>query len=87
MLMLHISPAYEAFSLYIYVDNYFPVSYKKMDKLVKLILQYDGYEVLPRLITAIKAQRDAEGEHITANKLRRYNSNIKYLEGKVAEYG
>lgn len=86
-LMLHISPVYEAWALYIYIDNYFPVSYKKMDKLIKLILQYDGYAVLQHLLTAITAQRDALGEHITASKLRRYNSNIKYIEGMIAKYG
>lgn len=87
VLILHISPVYEHWALHIYIDDYFPTTYRNMTKLASLMLKYAGYDVLCYMHTVLSLKLDAEGERITSRKASQLTSNIHYIERIIKEHG
>lgn len=86
-LILHISPVYEHWALHIYIDKYFPTTYRNISKLASLMLKYDGFDVLCHLYTVLSLKLDAEGERMLSRKASQLTSNIHYIERIMKEYG
>lgn len=90
-LILQISPVYEHWLLRIYIDEYFPTTYRNISKLTSLMLKYDGFDILCYLHTVLSLKLVAEGEYITSRKASRkasqLTSNIHYLERIMKEHG
>lgn len=85
-LILHISPAYEFWDLHIYIDEYFPTTYRNMTKLTSLMLKYDGFDSLCYLQTVLSLKYDVECKNSTSRKATQLTSNIKYLERIMKEH-
>lgn len=87
VLILHIAPVYEHWALHIYIDDYFPTTYRNMSKLVSLMLKYAGYDVLCYMHTVLSIKLDTDASHISTRKAAQLKSNIHYLERIMKEHG
>ena len=87
VLILHIAPVYEHWALHIYIDEYFPTSYRNMTKLAALMLKYCGYDVLCYMHRVLSIKLDAKGKYMSLRKASQLTSNIHYIERIIKEHG